>query len=194
MVDTVRHRLVGFLSGTLTVMRMELSVALSLDGLWRVEVRPTPGKTVDTGAGDVEASELWLVQVKTKKAERLLRGRPDSDIKKSLAGFSSLCFALEGRSVSFVSAAWATSGSVQKLDLKTRRVQFLIDGNDVTVIKRGASRGRLLVTRALIKYDKQGESLGRGEYVWIVSPEGKPLREVGEAESKAVTAFRKSAL
>lgn len=174
---------------------MELSFALSLDGLWRVEVRPTPGKTIDTGAGEVEATELWLVQLKSKKAERLLRGREDADLKKTLAGFSSLCFSLDSHAVYFVSAAWATSGSVQKLDLKTRRVQFLIDGNDVAVIKRGAHRGSLLVERALIKYDKgSGESLGRSASLWVVTPTGKPLREVGEAQSEAVAAFRKSFL
>ena len=168
----------------------ERNSAYSSDGRWRVEVRDTPGVQVSTGSGDVAASELWLVDVRTKKAERLLRGRADKDIKKTLAAFSVPCFSLDNRALYFVSAAWATSGSVQRLDLRTRRVQFLVDGDDISVIRRGPDRGALLVERALIKQDKRGESLGRGQYVWVVSPTGKPLRELGPAESKAVAAFR----
>lgn len=166
------------------------NIALSPDGLWRVEVRETPGVLVNTGSGDVPATELWLVRVKTDVAELLLRGKDDSDPKKVLAGFSSLCFSPEGQYLYFVSAAWATSGSVQKLDLKTRNVQFLIDGDEVVVVKRGPNAGALLVERALIKHNKSGESLGRGRYIWLVSSIGKPLRELGLAESKLVATFR----
>lgn len=166
-------------------------MALSLDGLWRAEVRDTPGVVVNTGAGEVPASELWLVNLRTKNAERLLEGKEDPDEKKTLARFSSPCFSLEDRAVFFVSAAWATSGSVQKLDIKSRRLQFLIDGDEVSVVLRGPNQGSLLVERSLIRHDKNGASLGRGRYIWLVTPFGKPVREIGLAESKAVATFRR---
>jgi hypothetical protein len=188
----VRQRRARFLYGTLEItMQTTVKKVYSPDGLWYIEVRDTPGILVNTGAGEVPATELWRVHVKTKKAEGLLRGKENADIKKTLAGFSAPCFSPDGRTLYFLSAAWATSNSVQKLDLQTRRVQFVIDGDDIQVIARGPSRGMLLVERALIKLDKQGESLGRGHFVWIVAPGGKAIKELGPADSRPVEAFKK---
>jgi dipeptidyl aminopeptidase/acylaminoacyl peptidase len=167
---------------------------LSPDGNRILFVRDTPDRTVSTGAGDVAAGELWLATVATGKAELLAQGKEDPAIEKTLAGFESPCFSPDSRFVYFMSAAWATSGSIQKLSLETKQVRFMTDGNSLAVIPSGKYQGHLLVDRAVIKFDNKGESLGRDLYLWLVSPEGKLLREIGQSEGKAASRFRKENL
>ena len=142
-------------------------------------VVPTPDVMVGTGCGDLQATELWVLNRETKQREFVLRGRGDADIEKIIADISDPVFSLDWKSIYFASAAWAVSGSIQKVDLKTKQVVFIIDGNSVDMIPRGKHKGMLLVDRALIKFGKAGESLGRDSYLWLVSANGKPLFEIG---------------
>lgn len=159
----------------------------SPSGKWIAEVRPTPGRMVETGAGEAEATEMWLIEARTKKSRLLLRGRNSSDVKKVLAEFSSLSFSLDERYLYFNSAALATEGSIHRVDLKTGGVKFLLFGAGVDVILRGRERGNLLVLRSIIKGDQ-----GRNVYAWVASPEGKLLREIGEADGKAAATYIKN--
>jgi hypothetical protein len=64
------------------------------------------------------------------------------------------------------------------------------DGITLEVVPKGKYRGFLLVDRALMKFDKNGDSLGRDVYLWLVSPDGKPIKEIGHAAGKAASNFR----
>lgn len=178
----------------LTTSGRDLSPRLSPDAKSIAFVRDTPGVLVGAGSGDQNATELWLVNVDTKQAVLLAEGKEDPQIEKTLAGFRSPCFSPDGRSIYFISAAWATSDAIQKISLDTKRVRFMTDGIALEVIPKGEYGGFLLVERALIKFDKNGDSLGRDVYLWLVSPDGKPVREIGQAESKAASDFREEHL
>ena len=153
-------------------------------------VMPTPHILVGTGCGDIEATELWLIDRETGQREFVLRGREDADLKKTIADIAGPVFSLDRKSIYFVSAAWATSGSIQRVDLNTKQVVFVIDGNSVDIITDGIYKGMLLVDRALIKFDKNGESLGRDSYLWLVSADGKPVREIGQTDEADAVKFR----
>jgi Tol biopolymer transport system component len=81
------------------------SPRLSPDGKSIVFVRDTPSLLVSTGAVDVNATELWLVNIETKKAGLLITGRSDPQIEKPLAGFESPRFSPDSLSIYFISAA-----------------------------------------------------------------------------------------
>jgi len=167
---------------------------VSQDGRSVVFVRDTPEQKVETGAGEVPATELHLVSVADKKDEVLVKGKSDDDMKKMLGGLFRPHFSPDGRVIYFNSAAWATSGSVQRFSLDSRQVKFVIDGDCEGVIPGGKLAGKLLVVRSLIKHDKKGESMGRDVYLWLVAADGKPVREIGQAEGREAMAFLKAQL
>ena len=152
---------------------------------WVISVRETPDAMVWTGSGQCQASELCLINPKTNRSELLVRGREDPDITKTIASIASPAFSTDRRFVYFVSEAWATSGSIQRVEIATKKVSFLIDGCALEVIKSGIFEGFLLVDRYLI------EDNGRDSYVWLVSPDGKPRMQIGQSDGEAVGAFRK---
>ncbi|GAB6140505.1 hypothetical protein JCM14076_12340 [Methylosoma difficile] len=177
-----------------TTSGQDYAPSLSQNGKLIAFVRDTLNLFVSTGSGDVSATELWLLNLETQKADLLVRGKEDAQIEKTLAGFESPRFSPDNRSIYFISAAWATSGSIQKIELDTKKIQFLTDGVTLEVISnKGEYNGFLLVDKALIKLDKDGDSLGRDLYLWLISPNGNPLKEIGQGESKEALEFRKNA-
>lgn len=153
-----------------------------------VRVEETPGIMVATGTGDVEATELWVDR--ENRSTCLVQGHDAADPKDIIAGITSPLISPDGKDVYFVSEAWATSGSVQKVDIETKKVTFIIDGNSVGIIRSGENKVMLLVERALIKTDAAGESLGRDIYLWLVSPDGTSRREIGPTDDEVAQKFR----
>ena len=164
----------------------------STDGQCVAWVQDTPAQLVSTGCGDSNATELWMIREPKGQPVLLVRGRANADITKTIADIRDPCFSLNGKLVYFVSAAWATSGSIQCVDVRTGKVRFISDGNSVEVIRRGPDAGKLLVSRSLINLDKNGESLGRDSYAWLVSGGGRPIAEIGLDGSQRVEEFRRT--
>ena len=131
------------------------------------------------------------MDIGTRKTKLLAKGRASDDMKKVLACLNSPCFSLDDKAVYFLSAAWATSNSIHRITLATKKVDFITNGNSISVIKQGQHAGSLLIDRALIKYDKQGESMGRDSYLWLFSADGKPVKEIGDSEGTAARKFLK---
>lgn len=151
---------------------------LSPDGRWAVYVRAVRGAKINTGAGDADPNQLWLLDTATGKTTRLVAGNADSDVRQILAGLNNPVFSADGRQVFFLSSAWATSDAVHAVALGTRRVRFVCDGNSVEVVRRGRHRGRLIVGKH--KYHPDG----RGAYdaFWLVSPQGQEIARWGNEE------------
>jgi len=164
----------------------------SPDGKYLVWVKDTPNEMVSTGCGGTPATELWIQEMPNGRPRLLIRGHEDSKIEKTVAGIHDPCFSSDQKRIYFLSAAWATSDSVQCIDLSSGKVRFVIDGFSVEEIVQGKFKGKLLVVRALIKFDKNGESLGRDDYLWLVKADGTPIREIGRLDDKSVAEFRGS--
>ena len=126
----------------------------------------------------------------TKRCELVLRGRYDDDLMKTIACINHPVFSLDQKSIYYVSAAFATSGAIHRVDLKTKEDVFVIDGGSVDVIPDGKYKGLLLVDRALIKFDQNGETMGRNDYLWLVFADGKPFFEIGQSEGADAVRFR----
>ena len=71
----------------LTTSGKEEQAALSPDRQMAVFVWQTPGKTVKTGSGPADATELWIVRVDGTGAKRIVAGRPAAKMDSVLAGF-----------------------------------------------------------------------------------------------------------
>jgi len=65
----------------------------------------------------------------------------------SLEGIESSEFDPNGNRVCFIADAWVTSGGIYALDLNTREVTFVTDGNLYVVLRGELRRGKHLVTK-----------------------------------------------
>ena len=88
------------------------------------------------------------------------------------------------------------NGNIYLRDAHSNVVQMTTSGrgSEPTLSHDGKHAGYLLVVRGLIKYDRNGESLGRDGYLWLVSPTGRRNREIGQSEDATATEFRKANL
>jgi len=168
-------------SSRVTESNSDSDPGLSFDGRSVVFVRETPNHKVDTGMGDVEETELWIARLDRKEApRRVLVGHPGNVLPGPgmvLAGFSNPQFSPDGRRVYFMAAAWATSAAIHMLDLKAGTTVFLFPGLGVEVIKGGKYRGFLIGTKNPVTEDR-----GRDTAYWLLDPNGKEVKRIGERE------------
>lgn len=161
--------------------------APSLDPAKRrvVFVRATPGRTVNVGIGEVEATELWTVDTDGRHATLRLRGRASRDLEKVLGSMDVPQFSPDGRTIYFQSMAWATSGALYAYNLVANKDRFVCEGNDLQVIPSGEYAGCLLATR-------HRHVLGGGSYYWyyLLRPNGKEVGTVGETTDKCIVVRR----
>ena len=136
-----------------------VAIAHAADSDFEIIIKDTPGTIITTGGCDSEAKELWLVNKKTQSSELLVKGRSDLDPTKTISGIFAPVFSPDGKSIYFCSDAWVTSGSIQNVDIASKKVRFVIDGGSVEVIRQGLYAGKLLVIRNII------EDNGRDSYL-----------------------------
>ena len=149
--------------------------ALSPHGRFVVFVRGTPDKTISTGSGEEEATELCMIGVDGKNPLVLLRGKESSEPRALLAGMSSPQFSPDGKKIYFASAAWATSGAIHVYDLATKEEKFFCEGNAPKVLGSGEYKGHLIVLKH--KYFLGG---GSYDWYWLVKPDGTEVGPIGE--------------
>lgn len=158
---------------------------LSPDGRFVAFIRPTPGQTIDTVYGEMEATELWISRVDGSEAKMLVRGTYSDSPKKTIAGISTPQFSPDGRKIHFLSIAWVTSEAVHVIDLKSGNEHYLCDGNSLEVIPRGKYAGHLIV-------NPHRYFLGGGSYdwFWLLTPEGKEIDPIASGDVDSLEPFR----
>ncbi len=159
----------------LTYSGRDSEPSLSPDGAMVAFVRDTPQKRIWTGIGEAPATELWIVDVSSKKAERVLRAKNSDKMEERLSGFHALQFSQDSDSIYFLSEAWATSGAVHRLNLTTKKERFIVPGLGFEVIREGEYSGYLKV-----RIRKYYEEFGRGAYDcdYVLTPEGKEIKVI----------------
>jgi hypothetical protein len=125
--------------------------------------------------------DIWIAAVDGSHPELVLTGGPRPDLvppvatlPKELAGITSTKFDPDAQLVYFIADAWATSGAIYVLDLKTRGVRYFTDGTVFAVLQSEPHRGSLLVSKH--RYFEGG---GSYDHFWLVSPEGTVGEDVG---------------
>jgi len=168
-------RTVEGVAKTLTKSGRDSGPVISPDGKWIVFLRGVPGKKISTGAGDIDAAELWQVDAAGKEPLMLVAPREAEEVEKTIATFTDLQFSTDGRLVYFVTPAWATSGAVHVVDTTNRKERFVVAGNGLKVIHSGEYKDCLLL-------GQHRYFLGGGSYdwLWLFRPDGKEIGPVGE--------------
>lgn len=159
----------------LTSTERDYDPSLSPDGTKVVFVRSTPELLVEGPTGyKHEATELWIMDLKTKHSRMLLRGKETQEPTNLLCNFHNPQFSPDGNKIYFQSTAWVTSDAIHVINLQSGIHRFLTDGNSLEVIRKGEYEGYLIVQKH--KYFMSG---GSYDWYWLVSPEGKEIAPVG---------------
>lgn len=163
---------------------------LSPDNRYVAYIKETPNITVNTAEGDVTANEIWIYDVKSDKHTLLLRGRYDGDVQKAIGDIRNLRYSLDGNTISFYSSCYTTSGAIQSVDIKTKKVNYIIDGNAHDIIKRGKYAGNLYVYRRVYLHGPDG---GTEFSNWVITKKGIPIKRIcnQETEPKVCGQFEK---
>ena len=160
---------------TLTTSGKDSEPSLSRDGKSIVFVRQGSGPRLSAGAGDVEANEIWWVDSEGKQPRLLVRSAAHEDLKRFLGQLQAPQFSPDGKSVFFLSAAWATSDAVHTVDVASGKVRFVAPGNSLEVLQHGEHQGKLIV-------QQHRYFLGGGSYdwYWLLEPDGREVGPIGE--------------
>jgi dipeptidyl aminopeptidase/acylaminoacyl peptidase len=157
----------------ITTSGLDSDAALSPDHQWIAFVRSTPGRIVFSGAGDVEATELWVAKSDGTHTRRLVSGRDSHKTETLLGGLAHPEFAPTGSQIYFQSAAWAASLAVHAVTLDGAE-RFVCPGTLHEVVPAGRYAGDLVVTQ-------HRDFLVGGSYdwVWLVNPSGHEVGPIG---------------
>jgi Tol biopolymer transport system component len=166
------------LARALTSGGSDAQASLSADGSRVVFVRASGTPSGVQAASGAEG--LWMIDVTGGHLQHLLAPRPGDQLETSLSQLNNPVFSTDGKSIYFMSVAWATSNAVHVLDLTSGKTRFVTAGNSVDVIRRGRHTGKLVVQQH--RYLRPS---GSEEVYWLVSPHGQMLRRIGTADATA---------
>ena len=146
------------------------SPILSPDSNFIAFVHKASGPAISTGGGDATPTELWIVNLSTKKAENILPPINKEDRRHVLPGITDVQFSNDSRTIFFLAAEWAVSNAVHKISLLTKKESLVAPGNTLEVIRNGKYKGNLKVNQH--RYHK-----GDGSYDcdYILTPDGKEV-------------------
>jgi hypothetical protein len=128
-------------------------------------------------------STLWLGSEDGKPIRPLLASSPSNTPENNLTEFNNLVFSPDSQQLYLLTEAWATSNALHRIDLTTGKQVFVTDANSVEVVSKGKYAGYLIVQKH--QYLKQG---GSSEYYWLISRQGKLIKNFGE-HKEAISQF-----
>jgi hypothetical protein len=172
---------------TLTSSGRDSAAVQSPDGRTVAFVRYVGG-TASTPYPDLPRTQLRTVDVRSGRERLLVRSPPADAPQRTLAAFQGPAFSPSGNRIYFVSEAWVTSGAVHAVSVATGREWYVCPGSSVEVVPRGEYRGDLLV-------EQHRYWLGGGSYdwMWLVTPRGKPIDAIGETDEQLADFLRMNA-
>lgn len=136
------------------------------------------------GDGEVpDASEVWIMDAIGGEPRLLVANQPSETPEANLTAFNGLAFTSDGKALYFLAAAWVTSDALHRVDLADGKRHYLTGANSVEVLASGKYAVHLVITKH--QYYPGG---GSHEPYWLVTPEGKGVKELGDSEAE-VEAF-----
>lgn len=123
--------------------------------------------------------QIWIVDIEQKK-ERLLVNNHFSCSKpmEMIIDPHYLTFSPDGKTLYFLTSAWATSGAVHAVKIANAQQHYLLPANSLKVVADGEYKGDLIV-------NQHRYLIGGGSYdwYWLFTPEGKEIGPLGEESS-----------
>ncbi|MDD2775153.1 MAG: hypothetical protein PHU06_04280 [Gallionella sp.] len=172
-------------SHQLTTSQNHTAAVLSPDGKRVAYVRLYQDPKRQFGDPD-EKCELWLTDIEGKSPQLLLQNKGETGpVEERLAYFNHLKFTPDGKSLYFLSAAWATSNAVHLIDLTTKQEHFVTAGNSLDLITKGKYAGYLVLS--LHKYYQRS---GSYDHYWLVTPDGREIKVVAKTERELARFMR----
>ncbi|HST29309.1 MAG TPA: hypothetical protein VLK27_00550 [Chthoniobacterales bacterium] len=170
----------------LTSSGQDSEPVLAGDGKWIVFIRTLPGKTIPTGSGASNETQLWQIRADGKEPTCLVRSKAGDKMETVLAGFSKPQFSTNGKLVYFLSEAWTTSGALHVVDTTNSKEHFVCPAAEFEVVPSGEYKDHLLVQQH--RYFIGG---GSYDWYWLLKPDGKEVGPVGEDTENFKTTYLK---
>lgn len=167
----VFYRADGGATRQISTGKHNVGAVLSRDGKFAAFVHDA---SADHATGE---SELWLADISAKTARCILHSKTHNDPKKNLTHLNNPVFSLDGKSIYFLSSAWATSDAIHRIEIATQQQRYVTDGNSLSVIAQGKYAGHLVVSKH--EYVPGGSSV---ENFCQVSPAGRKIKCFGSSE------------
>jgi hypothetical protein len=135
--------------------------------------------------GDVAPQEIWIIGVDGRSARRLassIRPRPP-EIMSWRGDLHNLVFSIDSRALFFQSGCSAVRFCINKVDVRSGHARTFhnLGATRMEILGSGRHAGYLLVQQH--QYYPQSEG-GSYEELWLVSPDGKPVRDLGPGDLK----------
>jgi hypothetical protein len=135
----------------------------------------------DPGTCVTPTDELRRIRIDGTGDELLLKGRSGTKPEEQLCEFSRKQFASDGRTLYFLSPAWATSAALHLFDTRAKSLRFVAAANDVLVL--GGCTGELR-DHLVLQQHRYFVFGGSFDWYWLFDPAGKKeLGPIGEAEN-----------
>ena len=160
----------------LTTSGVDSSPQLSPDGKTIAFVQRRESDVTDP---DYSPSDIWLMDTSGKNQRVVVTAQPSSEPEDALSGLNTPTFAPDGKLIYFMSAAWATSGAIHVLDVRTGKTRFLSPGNALKMVPSGEYAGHLILSKH--KYFAGG---GSYDFYWLVSPTGEEVTPIGDGSAE----------
>ncbi len=162
---------------------------LSPDGKRVVFQRTVAGRPIAdcSATGDAAAPvELWAADMQGRDAHRLLALHTEQDVGRIVCAFDNAQFSSDGTRLYFETPAWATSGALHVLDMRSGRERYVMPSNGATVLEHCRDpryRGDLIVSQH--RYFVFG---GSYDWAFLFTPAGKEVGPLGDGD---VTSYLK---
>lgn len=150
--------------------------AMSPDMKYLCFVKFFSGAAFDMPCGEVEVTDLYAADMsKSGKPSLILRGsrKLEGDTRKTDVGILFPQFSYYGSKIYYMCAYAGTSNAIKSIDLNSRKIEFLTDGNSLRMIYDEKYRDHFISERH--KYD--GENGARDVYC-LMGPDGREIKEI----------------
>ncbi|EBJ6950738.1 hypothetical protein DYJ22_09245 [Salmonella enterica] len=118
---------------------------------------------------------IGVYDMEHEKKSTLLTTKHSEKPEKELSGFSNLILSPDNNTLYFHTDAWVTSPAIYKMDLKTYKPHYIVDGYLHCLVRTGKYKGDLIVSQH--RYYVQG---GTYNPISLFTPQGKKLGVVGD--------------
>ena len=145
-------------------------------------LRENPERVKCYGDGCRHGNEIWLYNLEAKEQKMIPQDNPEKDWELNICNIHNLTFLPnDNQNIYFMSPRWVTSNAISKINILTKEIKFIIDGNSMEAINDGEYKGNLLVF--MHRYPHYAVAVyGAYDKYFVISPEGEKLLAIGDKD------------